>query len=133
MRLLIALLAGPVGLAAPAAAQVQTEVCLSAAQVASSAGPCPGCAMVIDLDVREVAGAYVNAYSIRANNGWSAQAAESPSDPTLLTGTGTWGPDLGAWSDRPFDLTMRAEGSRIHVTLRHDADFGTLTAEYACR
>jgi len=104
-----------------AAAQQQTGFCGNYIQIASNAGACPDCSLLI-ADNPEIL-----KYFVEANNGWSAELDWDSTAGTFARGTGKWN-DGGA-----FEVEMEAQGFFLKMWMSpRSVDSNWVTAVYAC-
>jgi len=125
-RLLGAVISVAVLLPGAALARHNVGLCGNYKQVASNAGDCRDCTLMI-ADNPEI-----QKYFVESNNGWSAETTWVEGDASVAEGKGKWNKG-SAWAGKKFDLYLSQQGRTLtmQMTMR-DRKLGTVEAKYKC-
>ncbi|HAT87015.1 MAG TPA: hypothetical protein DCS30_14345 [Rhizobiales bacterium] len=87
----------------------QAEFCKKYKQTSSNAGQCNNCFVTIK-SLRQI-----QAYGVKASNGWFAELQWVDGDSSVATGWGRW---AGSKTTEGFELDLEQQGSTLRMTMQ---------------
>ncbi len=95
-------------------------------QTRSNAGSCPGCTVSVFHVVQS------DAFAMVASNGWVATMRYTDEQRRVATGQGTWPANFGAYSGKPFTVTLKRSADAKSFEMQADtAGVGQIIARFA--
>ncbi len=113
--------------ALPSAAQVSTGFCASYTQISSNAGACNSCTIQVNSDSPS------QRYFVTSSNGWTATGFWVEGDFSVMSGSGQWPGNMGAYSNQTFDFDLIGQGDQATMAMtHHNAQLGVVQAVFQC-